>query len=33
MILDAILNNFKSTSNADIINSTSDNNHQFYVSL
>ncbi len=31
MILDAILNNFKSTSNANIINSISDNNHQLYV--
>jgi hypothetical protein len=33
MILDTILNDSKSTSNADIINSTFDNNHQFYVSL
>ncbi len=31
MILDAILNNSKSTSNADTINLTFDNNHQFYV--
>ncbi len=33
MILNAILNNSKPTSNADTINSTSDNNHQLYVSL
>jgi hypothetical protein len=33
MILNTILNNFKSTSNADIINSVFDNNHQLYVSL
>ncbi len=31
MILNVILNNFKSTSNADIINSISDNNYQLYV--
>jgi hypothetical protein len=31
MILDAIFDNSKSTNNADITNSTFDNNHQFYL--